>query len=131
MTCPSSSASLLHLPLSAPGTKVQDSASLETLPEDILHLIFRSAELHTAAGTKDRCRLAAVCRRWKAALYRPEYWRVRNAPPTTPSSMTVHARGAHMQHIHYAGSIPNFPAAIPYQADVSSSVDRSCSIQWL
>ncbi|CAL8470038.1 g9580 [Coccomyxa elongata] len=57
------------------GTKVQDSASLETLPEDILHLIFRSAELHTAAGTKERCRLAAVCRRWKAALYRPEYWR--------------------------------------------------------
>lgn len=28
-------------------------------------------------GTKDRCRLSGVCKKWRRALSRPEYWQVR------------------------------------------------------
>ncbi|CAK0778911.1 hypothetical protein CVIRNUC_004665 [Coccomyxa viridis] len=56
-----------------PGSRTRQP-SLDSMPEDILHLIFGAAQLHTAAGTKDRCRLSGVCRRWRRMLGRPEYW---------------------------------------------------------
>ena len=109
------------------GGKGKEEASLDSLPEDLLHLVFQAAELHTAAGahratlflhglcmclcsgqdqaiiqqqpgackagwpcppfmaegrtagagTKDRCRLSGVCKKWRRALSRPEYWQVR------------------------------------------------------
>jgi len=33
-------------------------------------------QIKFGAGTKDRCRLSGVCRRWRSMLGNPEYWQV-------------------------------------------------------
>ncbi len=58
------------------GAKAQEYASLGDTARG-----HPARELHMAAGTKERCRLAAIWRRWKTALYEPENWQVSSASP--------------------------------------------------
>ena len=38
------------------GGKGREEASLDSLPEDVLHLVFQAAQLHTAAGVDSAMR---------------------------------------------------------------------------